>query len=114
MTKILSAIGFIFLFTYWLYKLVYSKQEANEDAHLAALYHEADFYIGFPQLKKLTKLYESRGRALRQLRKLLTEELRCQYIQDRIILAREIARLTVEEADIISDFEIIQQPFIQS
>ena len=114
MIRIISAIGFAVLFFYWLYKLAYSDQESAEELRLKNLYHEANsIYPRRTKIERLTALYESRGRVLVRMRDLMSEEKRRQCIQDRIILGQEIARLTVEDAEIISDFELIQQPFIQ-
>jgi hypothetical protein len=113
MIKALFGLSFAFALCYWIYKLLDAKREPDENLRLAELREEIYLYPFNTELKRLNALYESRGRILYQLRDLIPEEKRRQFIQDRIILAREIARLTIEEADIVSDFEIIQQPFIQ-
>lgn len=77
------------------------------------LYKESRNQPGKTQLERLKALYCSRGRVLKRLGDILPKENRERFINDRIILAREIARLDKDDAEIESDFEIIQQPYIQ-
>jgi len=99
---------------YCIYKNYRSAKRTDQYyLRLNELYKESRNQLGNTQLEKLKALYFSRGRVLRQIGDILPKENRERFIDDRIILAREIARLDKDEADIESDFEIIQQPYIQ-